>query len=351
MADDARHARPDLEALAADTASMDFFELLRRLETADRRFGHAGGAAQEPARLGQGVRLSFATSDIAEIRLADAPGAPPNVSVNVIGLLGPEGPMPLHLTRWVMQRLSNRWFAGESERAMSDTAFLDFCNMLQHRAMTLYWRAWADNRAEVQVSAADGGQVTALLRALAGVGLPGTRSGKTTRAATKLRHATSLANQPQGPDRLVRYLESVVGTRVELREFVGVWTDLPERLQSRIGSSSAVLGRTAVAGSRVFERHARAEIRIGPLSRKDFLSFLHGADAAGDLRHALDFAAGHDVAFDLRLVLAARDVPEPRLGETRLGWTTWLRSKPAGDADDLAIRRFSAAGPAEDRAA
>jgi len=351
MADDARNARPDIEALVEDTASMDFFELLRRLETGDRRFGRGGGAAQEPARLGQGVRLTFATSDIAEVRLPDRPGAPPNVSVNVIGLLGPEGPMPLHLTRWVMQRLSNRWFAGESERAMSDTAFLDFCNMLQHRAMALYWRAWADNRSDVQVSNADGGQVTALLRSLAGVGLPGTRGGDTARSAMKLRHATSLATLPHGPDRLVRYLESVVGTRVELREFVGVWSDLPERLQSRLGTASAVLGRSAVAGSRVFERHARAEIRIGPLSRQGFLSFLDDASRAEDLRHALHFAAGHGVAFDLRLVLAAGDVPEPRLGGVRLGRTAWLRSKPGGDADELSIRRSGSPADGEELAA
>lgn len=348
MADDARNARPDLEALIEETASMDFFELLRRLETGDRRFGRSGGAAREPARLGQGVRLTFATSDIAEIRLPETAGGPPHINVNVIGLLGPEGPMPLHLTRWVMQRLSNRWFAGDSERAMSDTSFLDFCNLLQHRAMSLYWRAWADNRADVQVSNGGGGQAAALLRALAGVGLPGTRGGPRERSATKIRHATSLAQLPHGPDRLVRYLESVLGMPVQLREFVGVWTDLPERLQSRLGTSSAVLGRTSVVGARVFERHARAEIRIGPLPREAFLSLLDDAEKTDELRHAILFAAGHEIEFDLRLVLAGRDVPEPRLGQTRLGRTTWLRTKPAGDADDLSIRRFSTAtGPGE----
>jgi type VI secretion system protein ImpH len=343
MADDARHARPDLTALKDDAPSLDFFELLRQLETPARRFGRAGGLAREPARLGQGVRLSFATQDVAEIRPPDAVTGVPGVSVNVLGLLGPEGPMPLHLTRWVMQRLSNRWFAGESERATSDTAFLDFVNALQHRQIALYWRAWADHRPDVQ-AAHGGGQPAALLRALAGVGMPGAGKGPLRRTAPKIGHATSLALLVHGPDRLAGYLATVVGSGVEIREFVGVWTDLPPPLQSRLGRDSARLGRTAVAGARVFGRQSRVEIRLGPLALDQFLAILDDPERAEDIQHALLFAMGHGTEFDLRLVLRGADVPEPRLGQVRLGRTGWLRARPGGDADDLALRRFTAGG-------
>lgn len=341
MADDARHARPDLTALVEDAPSLDFFELLRRLETPARRFGRAGGAEREPARLGQGVRLSFATQDVAEIRPPDAVTGAPSVSVNVLGLLGPEGPMPLHLTRWVMQRLSNRWFAGESERATSDTAFLDFVNALQHRQIALYWRAWADHRPDVQ-AAHGGGQSAALLRALAGIGMPGVDKGAKHRNSVKIEHATSLALLVHGPQRLAGYLATVAGTDVAIREFVGVWTDLPSRLQSRLGSKSAQLGRSAVIGARVFERQSRVEIRLGPLSMAQFLAILDDGERAGELRHALLFAMGHGTEFDLRLVLRADEVPEPRLGQLRLGRTGWLRARPGGDADDLTLRCFTA---------
>ncbi len=351
MADDARHARPDLEELAENTSSMDFFELLRRLEGGTRRFGRGGGPDREPARLGQGVRLSFATSDVSGFRAGATPSGVPQVNVNVIGLLGPEGPLPLHLTRWVMQRLSNRWFADESERATSDTAFLDFCNTLQHRQIALYWRAWADSQPAVQISNGGGGQVMALLNALAGVGMPGTTEGPPGRTGAKLRHATSLGQHVHGPDRLVSYLATVSGAPVALSEFVGVWTDLPERLQSRLGTDSAQLGRTAVAGARVFERQSRAELRVGPLAIGDFLSFLDEARRAADLRHAILFAMGRGIDFDLRLVLRAEDVPEPRVGQVRLGRTAWLRARPGVDADDLALRRFTAEGPVGEMAA
>lgn len=342
MADDARHARPDLEGLGENAQSMDFFELLRRLEDGTRRFGRGGGPDREPARLGQGVRLSFATSDVAEFRPGASPTGAPQVNVNVIGLLGPEGPLPLHLTRWVMQRLSNRWFADAGDRATSDTAFLDFCNTLQHRQIALYWRAWADNHPAVQASNDGGGQILALLKALAGIGLPGTADGAPGRTLAKLRHATSLAQHVYSPDRLVGYLATVARAPVSLSEFVGVWTDLPERLQSRLGTESAQLRRTAVAGAHVFERQSRAELRVGPLGLDDFLSFLDEASRAEDMRHAILFAMGRGIDFDLRLVLRGADVPEPRIGQVRLGRTAWLRARPGGDADDLALRRFAA---------
>ena len=340
MADDARHTPPDLKGLSEAAAQLDFFELLRTLESTERRFGRSGGPEREPARLGQGVRLTFATSDIAAVGANETAGVP-QVNVNVIGLLGPEGPMPLHLTRWVMQRLSNRWFAGESERATSDTSFLDFCNTLQHRMMALYWRTWADNNPGVQIAYAGGGQVTAMLRALAGVGLPGTRGGPVARTSAKLRHATSLAQSVHGPERLTSYLSTVAGTPVRLTEFVGVWTDIPTHLQSRLGRKDVRLGRTAVAGARVFERHARAELKLGPLSLSAFTAFLDDPERAGELRHAILFAAGRSPDFDVRLVLAGAEVPEPRLGKVRLGRTAWLRSRPGDDAGDLVLRRFS----------
>jgi hypothetical protein len=113
MADDARRTLPDLKP-GLDPRDMDFFELLRRLEAGGQLFGHSGRPEREPARLGQAVRLGFATRSVADFH----PGAERRavrIEQAVIGLLGPEGPMPLHLTRWVLDRLSQRWFAGGAE--------------------------------------------------------------------------------------------------------------------------------------------------------------------------------------------------------------------------------------------
>ncbi len=344
MADDAGQPRPDLSGDLAAPESMGFFELLRRLERDQQRFGRAGGPSREPARLGQRARLTFGTRDVAGFH----PGAPAKVDVEVLGLLGPEGALPLHITRWVLGRLSDRWFT-EGSDAAADTTFLDFCNLLQHRMMALYWRAWADARPEVQIEHGAAGRVQAMVEALAGVALPGTKP-KGTSAGTrlKIRHATSLGRQVYSVERLTAYLGDVLEAPVGLVEFLGTWTEIPPRLQSRLGRAHAELGRSAVVGGRSFQRQTLVELRVGPLTLARFTEFLADPALTGRLRHAIRHAMGREMEFNLRLVLARDQVPDARLGGCQLGRTTWLSPKRQADADDL--RLYHVARVAEEAA-
>ncbi|MEM9785411.1 MAG: type VI secretion system baseplate subunit TssG [Pseudomonadota bacterium] len=337
MAAHARQSHDDLTDLAAKAGRADFFALLRAIEQIDgRRFGREGGPADEPARLGQHVRLSFATTDVADMQTD--PQA--KVAVNVLGLLGPEGPMPLYLTRWVMARLSNRWFAGDAEGVTSDTAFKDFTDILQHRLIALYWRAWADARAEIQVSHKGGGPSVAILRALAGLGLAGDKT--TAHDTAKLRHATTLAQHINHPQQLTSYLTEAIGVPVSLQEFIGQWDVIPAPLQSRLGHSFSGLGDSAVIGARSFSRQNRAELRLGPLTYAQFLALLDDPDTRDKLRHAILFAAGHGVSFQIRLVLAATEIPAARLGECRLGANAWVQPRRDQDAADLTLADVTA---------
>lgn len=337
MADDAGQPRPDLTGDVPTPETMGFFELLRRLERDQLRFGRSGGPAREPARLGQRARLTFGTRDVAGFH----PGSPPKVDVEVLGLLGPEGALPLHLTRWVMGRMSDRWFT-EGSDAASDTTFLDFCNLLQHRMMALYWRAWGDARPEVQIEHEAAGRVRALVEALAGVALPGTKpKGPDTQTRLKLRHATSLGRQVYSPERLTAYLSDVVEAPVSLVEFLGTWTEIPPHLQSRLGRAHAGLGRSAVVGARSFQRQTLVELRIGPLPLARFTRFLADPDLTARLRHAIRHAMGREMEFDLRLVLARQEIPDARLGQCRLGRSTWLSPRREKDADDLRLTRIA----------
>ncbi|MWP37937.1 type VI secretion system baseplate subunit TssG [Rhodobacter sphaeroides] len=317
MADDPRHPPPDL------SPTTGFFELLRRLEAPELRFGRTG---PEPARLGQRVRLSMAARDVAALR----PGAPPFVEVEVLGLLGPEGPMPLHLTRWLMQRLSDRWFEG-ADGGTADTTALDFLNMIQHRLLALYWRAWADQRPEVQ-AAFGTGRLGAMIDALAGLGLPGPRPARLD--GVKRRHATSLASAIQSPARLTDPVACHLGAPTTLREFLPHWMPIPLPLQSRLGRQHARLGRGAVAGARSFQRQTRAELRVGPVDLPLYLRLIEDPALAADLRHLVGVAAPRAVTVGLRPLLRRAAIPAPRLGSVRLGRTLWLAGGRHRDAED-----------------
>ncbi len=339
MADVAGQPRPDLSHLPTEPQTMGFFELLRRLERPDARFGRAGGPGREPARLGQRVRLSMATRDVASFR----PGTgarPPEVDVEVLGLLGPEGALPLHMTRWVMARLSERWFAGEDDRATSDTTFLDFCNLLQHRMIALYWRAWGDARAEVQAELGSEGRVQALISRMAGIGLPGMQPDgpSATLAPLKRRHATALVNDVQSPERLTRLLADYLGVPVSLREFVGEWLPIPAPLQTQLGRDHARLGQGAVVGARTYQRQMRIALDIGPMDLRLYRRMLQDDGLRAGVAHAILFAIGRELDVDLRLVLARAAVPAPRLGACQLGRTAWLATSSRADAADKLCR-------------
>jgi type VI secretion system protein ImpH len=341
MADDARQSLPDLdkvdiERTAGLSEAFDFFELLRRLEQRGGLFGYSGQPDREPARLGQHVRLSFSARDVVEFR---EPGdkAPARVTVANLGLLGPEGPMPLHLTRWVLDRLSQRWFTGAEAQQTSDTTFVDFVNILQHRMIALYYRAWADAHPAVQVERAVGGRVRAMLQAMAGIGLPGTQDAELD--TVKLRQAGSLASQVDGPERLTLFLAEAFRVPVQIKEFVAAWVTIPTALQTRLAKAYAVLGRGATIGPRVFSRQSRIELRVGPLGFEDFTAFLPGGQRLKLFKQAVREMIGESLDVDLRIVLAREAVPPPRIGTVQLARTAWL-ARPAerGDADDMRLR-------------
>ena len=339
MADDSRQPLSDL--IGADVApeTIDFFELLRVLERSGRLFGHGGPPDREPARLGQQVRLSFAAADVAAVD--EGIGEDPvRVTVANFGLLGPEGPMPLHLTRWVLDRLSQRWFEGENARQTSDTTFVDFANVLQHRMIALFYRAWADAQPVVQAERRSDGRVRSMLRSMAGIGLPGTSDAGTRELdGVKLGQAAALAMQVDGAERLTLFLAEAFCVPVKLREFVGVWLPVPARLQSRLGRAHAAIGRSATIGPRTFDRQSRIELRVGPLSLERYLEFLPGSATFEAFRRALAGLVGHSLDVDLRVVLAERETPAMRIGGSQLGRTSWLaRQEDRGDAEDMRVR-------------
>jgi type VI secretion system protein ImpH len=216
--------------------------------------------------------------------------------------------------------------------------------MMQHRQLALYWRAWGDQRPEVGVEHAGGGRVQAMVAALAGIGLPGLRqaNGRTADPDLALRQATSLGHQVNGAERLTGYLTDLLQMPVRLCEFIGHWLEIPPPLQTRLGSAHNGLGRGAVVGARMFQRQDRAELQLGPLDLPRYLALIRDGKALAAIRRAIRFVAGTDVEYDLRLVLAADQVPEPRIGQVALGRSGWLGGSGGKPAADWLMRGFSA---------
>lgn len=322
-----------LAALYADVHAAprehDFFALLRRVEALRPdlpRFGRALRPAQEALRLGQEPELDFAPAALASF---DQPGAAtPRLGVRFFGLLGPQGPMPLHLTEHVRERLRYR----------GDATPARFLDVFHHRMLALFYRAWAEAQPTVHHDRPGDDRFAAWLGAACG--LPAAGEGpRALPQSARLFQAGLLGARSRHAEGLAKLLAQHFGVRVAIESHVAHWLVLATEDRSRLGVA-AQLGRSATAGGKLRDRQYKFRIALGPLDLAQYQDFLPGGAAWRALCEWVQHYAGLDLHWDVQLALAHAQVPEPRLGRrVRLGVCAWIgRMDPARDPQDLRLR-------------
>ena len=225
------------------------------------------------------------------------------------------------------------------ERAFSgDRALRDFLDVFNHRLVSLLYRARKKYRPALDPGAPGKGRIASVLLALVGLGTPnlGGRMGIEDRSL--LPYAGFLLAKPRPTVGLVRLLEDCFGVRVELAERKGSWHALESGDVTRLGSQNRALGVSTVLGSQIWDQAARFEVQLGPLTFDQFLSFLPDGHAHRPLASVVRFFVREELDFGLRLTLQAGEVPDLRLGRgARLGWTSWLKTKPF-ECNDSQVR-------------
>ena len=316
--------------LAAAPYQYDFYQTLRRLECLHQgkpRWGQALRPVDEPVRLGQDPDLSFAPAPLASFERQD--GKTPRLQVRLFGLFGPNGPLPIHLTEYARERLQH---AG-------DPTFSRFLDVFHHRFLALFYRAWAQAQPHVNHDRPKEDRFTTYVGAFLGMSPAALRDRDTLPDLAKFFHVGALIRQVRNAEGLAHILEHFFRVPVQIEEFVGHWLALTMGERTSLSSERAALGSGAVLGSRVWDRQHKFRIRLGPLTLRQYDSFLPGG---GHLRQLVDWVRLYlcfELDWDVRLLLKRNEVPSVTLGGGhRLGWTTWLgRRRSATDADDLCI--------------
>ena len=331
-----------LEAVGARPYAYDFFYVLRQVEAARPdlpRLGEAARPADEPVRLGQEPLLDFAPAALSGVRPA-RDSRPPVIEVRFLGLLGPNGPLPLHLTEYARDRLLNH----------GDAAFARFLDVINHRFLLLFYRAWAQAQPVANLDRARDDRFAKYVGALFGAGLQSTQQRDAAEDEIKLHHAGTLARAVRNADGLRAMLSHYFRLPVRVEQFVARWMRLPETDRTRLtaGQGSAQLGRSAVLGAAVWDAQSHIRLHIDAPTLREYEEFLPGGPAGARLVALLRSYLGWELCWDVRLSLALAEVPSTTLGRAgRLGWTTWLAGGPrADDAHDLLLDYEERAGGA-----
>lgn len=317
--DDLSHAA----RLASAPGEHHLFQALRIIEAthADApRLGESRRPREDRVRLGQEAEMAFPPTTISTFTPAEG-AKPARLTNRFFGMFGPNGPLPLHLTEYVRDRLRNH----------RDRTMIAFADMLTHRLMGLLYRAWNTGHPAVSFDR-DRDEMSDKVAALAGFHGTHLRRRDPLPDLTRQHFVGHFAQGARNPEGLVSILEGFFGVPVELEEFVGSWLELEPDDRWEMGAGVG-LGRGTSIGNRVWTRAAKFRLRIGPLSLADYERLLPGGASLDRLRAIVRNYVGDQLDWDVNLILAGDALPRARLGgTTRLGHTSWVESRR--DADE-----------------
>ncbi len=339
---------PVRPALFTHGYRFEFFQavrLLERMYPLRKSIGGAAAPSEEAVRFTARLSLMFPPSEIHEIteesnHLQTGRLGPPRMTVSFMGLTGPLGVLPRHYTETLIQR-----------SAQKDHASREFFDLFTHRLVSFFYRAWEKYRCAVGFERAARQEThvdlfTETLYALVGLGPEGLRRRVPFQGKPLLFYAGLLAQRPHSAANLAGILRDHFGVPVTIIQFVGRWLPLSREDWTCLGDKTSLnnkVGTSAMLGQTVWETQSKFQVRIGPLTYRQYRQFLPGGSALDSARTLTRFIASPELEFDIRLSLLASEVPVCRLdtdgeGRPQLGWSTWLGSSARyQDAEDLVL--------------
>ena len=319
-----------------DAPSFEFFQavaLLQRMLSDRRPVGHFFSPEDEAVRFHVNPRMGFPASEVQELQLHN--DAPADMMVNFMGLTGPQGVLPYVYSELILERLRAK-----------DRSLASFFDIFNHRAISLFYRAWQRTRFPVNYASGSLDFFSQYLRDLLGIGTAGLADRQRLEDEALMHYISLFAMQSRSAVALEQVLADYFEVPVEIEQFTGAWYALDKSTQCAMNekdSMSTQVASGAVVGDAVWDRGGRVRIRIGPMGLARYDDFLPGGSANAALRAITKFYASGCVDFEAQLVLDRKEVPAVELDldakhPSRLGWVSWAKTAPIGaDPDDTIL--------------
>jgi type VI secretion system protein ImpH len=270
MADENRtppHPLTLLEELKDAAYAFDFYQALRRLDCSfpDKPpTGQSSRAADDPVRIGQEASMAFAPATLQAVEMRE--DLPPRLIQRFFGLLGPQGPLPIHITEYIRDRLRNH----------GDETLLRFLDVFHHRLITLFYRAWARVRPTVSFDQPAWDRFSDYTGSLFGLGMRSLLNRDALPDLPKRHFAGLMSCQTRHAEGLLAILKGYFNLPVQVEEFVGQWVELPANCRCLLGLSSAKLGVNTTVGSHVWDCQQKFRVILGPLTLDEYYRMLPG---------------------------------------------------------------------------
>jgi type VI secretion system protein ImpH len=312
------------EELRREPWNFEFFQMVRLLERFGRRkpVGRFDNPEEEAARFQSNPALAFPPSQIHSL---DWPaGGQPRLTVNIMGLTGPLGVLPIPYSEWINER-------GRAK----DNTLRSFFDLFHHRLLSLFYQAWEKYRFPVAYERDQNDRFTRYLLAFAGLGTEGLRRRLSVPDEGIAFYTAMLSMQTRSATALRQILQDYFEVPVEIEQFVGTWRPIPVSDQTRTGDEreySEQLTLGAIAGDEVWDQQSTARVVLGPLTLRQYIDFLPIGSAYKALCDLTEFFSRREIDFELQLILRRDETPgivlEDESAGFMLGWTTWIKNVP-----------------------
>jgi type VI secretion system protein ImpH len=293
----------------------DYFAVLRLLERTFKdqpRIGDSAARREEFVSLGQDPFLDFPASNLA--RVVGGDNKPLKIFVKYLGLLGPQGALPLATTEEVYHYV-----------LAQDDAFPRFLDIFNHRFIQLFFRAWADSRPIAQHDRPDADRFVAYIGSAIGVGSKPYLNLDSVPDAAKLGYAGLTGAQAKCASRLAGAICGLFKVKAEVEEFVGSRLVIEAPEWTMLGERHAVLGEDALLGRAIYSVQDKIRVRIYTRDLAQYVRFLPTGDLCEPLADFVFFYNGEQLDWDAELAIPAGHAAPVRLGQFgQLGWTSWM---------------------------
>ncbi len=302
-----------LRDAAASVRRYGLFPVLRGAEARAPdlpRIGRARRPDQSIADLAQVPSLAFPDSTLESVEVVKER---PRVSGFWLGLTGPMGALPSHLTE----------FADFERRYARSRPFGRWLDLLANRMLQFFYRAWAESQPAAQADRPDEDRFAGYLGLLTGAA-EGVGEHSAFPARARLHYAALFASRRSATG-IEDALSHLLRQPVTLLEYQPRWREVEREDQTRLGHGFATLGVDTMAGARarVASDAFRIVVRAG--SMREYQALLPDGERFRIASEALDAFAPSHLEWDLTIEMAERHARPAKLdGRAQLGWTGWL---------------------------
>ncbi len=300
------------QALFEDVCSFNFFKAVHLLEKESRgqSLGKALSPRNDPVRFQVKPGFSFPASDMLAIRNGHV-NRPPVVTVNFMGLVGPNGILPDWYNAHALERNHDK-----------DYVMTDFLDLFHHRLISLFYMAWKKYRLAENYRSDDGDPISLGLSSLVGMGESEQKAEPEFDRSVRRRliyFAGIAARIVPTASTVETIITGATGVTARIRQFVERMIPIDAQEKTCLGRVNGTLKKDALCGGRIRDAASSFIVELGPMSWKKYITYQSRSQNLELVRKLIRFLVGFEYDFEVRLILQGPKIPSLELGGGKRG--------------------------------